>query len=189
MQNDSLGLIETLGLVPAIEAADAGSKAANVVFRGYGRARAGLIIVVFAGDVAAVRAAVSAGSAAARRVGTVVSVHVIARPDRQVHVSSNGSRASQQGIDAPASKVEEEKDVANQLKPSFNPDHELVSAPHSEGLPATVVTLLDDKIMADVSAGNGYPALEEEVEVEVAVAVPAGRRKEKVRRTKSKRKS
>ncbi len=68
MEKESLGMIETLGFVPAIEAADAGSKAANVTFRGYERARAGLITVVFVGDVAAVRAAVTAGSAAARRL-------------------------------------------------------------------------------------------------------------------------
>ena len=95
-----------LGIVPAIEAADAGSKAANVRFRGYERARAGLITVVFVGDVAAVRAAVSAGAAAGRRVGTVVSVHVIARPDSQLHVTRNGTRAAQQEIAlAPAEVV------------------------------------------------------------------------------------
>lgn len=93
MEKDSLGLIETLGLVGAIEAADAGSKAANVFFRGYERGRAGLITVVFTGDVAAVRAAVSAGAAAAKRVGQVVSIHVIARPDLQLHVTPNGSRS------------------------------------------------------------------------------------------------
>jgi microcompartment protein CcmL/EutN len=101
MEKESLGLIETLGLVSAIEAADAGSKAANVSFRGYERGRAGLITVVFVGDVAAVRAAVSAGAAAARQVGTVVSVHVIARPDSQLHVTRNGAGAAQQEV-APA---------------------------------------------------------------------------------------
>ena len=66
MEKESLGLIETVGLIPAIEAADAGSKAANVVFRGMERARGGLITVMFVGDVAAVRAAVTAGAVAAR---------------------------------------------------------------------------------------------------------------------------
>jgi ethanolamine utilization protein EutM len=92
MEQDSLGLIETLGLVGAIEAADAGSKAANVTFRGYERGRAGLITVVFTGDVAAVRAAVTAGTAAAKQVGQVVSVHVIARPDRQLHLTPDGAK-------------------------------------------------------------------------------------------------
>jgi len=91
MEKDSLGLIETLGLVGAIEAADAGSKAAKVSFRGYERGLAGLITVVFTGDVAAVQAAVAAGAAAAKRVGHLVSVHVIARPDRQVQLAQQGS--------------------------------------------------------------------------------------------------
>jgi len=98
MENDSLGLIETLGLVGALEAADAGSKAANVTFRGYERGRAGLITVVFTGDVAAVRAAVSAGAAAAKRVGHLLTVHVIARPDRQLHFTPNGSKFAEQAI-------------------------------------------------------------------------------------------
>ena len=92
METESLGLIETLGLVGAIEAADAGTKAANVSFRGYERGRAGLITVVFTGDVAAVRTAVAAGMAAAKQVGQVVSVHVIARPHVQLNVGSTVSR-------------------------------------------------------------------------------------------------
>jgi len=91
METKSLGLIETLGLVGAIEAADAGTKAANVSFRGYQRGRAGLITVVFTGDVAAVRTAVAAGMAAAKQVGQVVSAHVIARPHVQLDVSRNGT--------------------------------------------------------------------------------------------------
>jgi microcompartment protein CcmL/EutN len=105
MEKESLGLIETVGLVPAIEAADAGSKAANVAFRGMERARAGLITVMFVGDVAAVKAAVSAGAAAARLVGKVVSMHVIPRPDRQLHVTPNGSKPSRSA--RPVPKVED----------------------------------------------------------------------------------
>jgi microcompartment protein CcmL/EutN len=77
---DALGLIETRGLVGALEAADAGAKAANVRLLGTERADAGLVTVKFLGEVAAVRAAVDAGSAAARRVGQLVSSHVIPRP-------------------------------------------------------------------------------------------------------------
>jgi microcompartment protein CcmL/EutN len=86
MEKQSLGLIETLGLVPAVEAADTGSKAANVTLLGYGNVDAGLITVKFLGDVAAVKAAVTAAAAAAKRVGKVVSVHVIPRPDRQLNI-------------------------------------------------------------------------------------------------------
>jgi microcompartment protein CcmL/EutN len=92
MEAPSLGLVEIFGYVATIEAADAGCKAANVSLLGYERGRAGLFTVKFAGDVAAVRAAVTAASAAAERIGKVVAVHVIARPDRQLHVISEGEK-------------------------------------------------------------------------------------------------
>lgn len=76
----ALGMVETRGLVGAIEAADAGTKAADVRLLGRELADAALVTVYFAGDVAAVKAAVDAGAAAARRVGELVSVHVIPRP-------------------------------------------------------------------------------------------------------------
>jgi microcompartment protein CcmL/EutN len=76
----ALGLVETKGLVGAIEAADAGLKAADVRLLGSERADAGLVTVMFGGEVAAVRAAVDAGSAAAERVGQLVAAHVIPRP-------------------------------------------------------------------------------------------------------------
>jgi microcompartment protein CcmL/EutN len=77
---EALGLIETKGLVGAIEAADAMVKAANVVLVGYEKIGSGLVTVMVRGDVGAVKAATDAGAAAARRVGEVVSVHVIPRP-------------------------------------------------------------------------------------------------------------
>jgi ethanolamine utilization protein EutM len=76
----ALGLIETRGLVGAIEAADAGVKAAPVQLLGTERTDPALITVLFGGDVASVKAAVDAGAAAAERVGQLVSVHVIPRP-------------------------------------------------------------------------------------------------------------
>ena len=78
--DQALGLVETRGLVGAIEAADAGLKAADVRFLGSERADAGLVTVMFGGEVAAVKAAVDAGAAAAERVGQLISVHVIPRP-------------------------------------------------------------------------------------------------------------
>ena len=82
--NKALGLIETIGLVAAIEAADAAVKAANVVFLGYDSARAGKITIKLAGDVGAVQAAVVAGAAAASRVGTVLASLVIPRPHEEI---------------------------------------------------------------------------------------------------------
>ncbi len=76
----ALGMIETKGLTGAIEAADAMVKAANVVLEGRDYVGAGLVMVTCRGDVGAVKAATDAGAAAARRVGELVSVHVIPGP-------------------------------------------------------------------------------------------------------------
>jgi ethanolamine utilization protein EutM len=81
---EALGLIETRGLVASIEAADAMVKAANVVLVGQVKIGAGLVTVFVRGDVGAVKAATDAGSAAAAKVGEVVSVHVIPRPHADV---------------------------------------------------------------------------------------------------------
>src|SRR5450432_3863953 len=81
---EALGLIETKGLIAAIEAADAMVKTANVVLTGKEFVGAGLVMVSVRGDVGAVKAATDAGAAAARRVGELVSVHVIPRPHAEV---------------------------------------------------------------------------------------------------------
>ncbi len=79
----ALGLIETKGLVGAIEAADAMTKTANVQLIGKEYAKGGLVTIKIMGETAAVKAAVDAGAAAAQRVGQLISVHVIPRPDDQ----------------------------------------------------------------------------------------------------------
>lgn len=76
----ALGMIETKGLVGAVEAADAMCKAAKVTLLGKEKSGGALITVLVRGEVGAVKAAVEAGSAAAKRVGELVSVHVIPRP-------------------------------------------------------------------------------------------------------------
>ncbi|MEW9671962.1 BMC domain-containing protein [Ammoniphilus sp. 3BR4] len=81
---EALGMIETKGLVGAIEAADAMVKAANVEICGYERIGFGLVTVMVRGDVGAVKAATDAGANAASRVGELVSVHVIPRPHSEV---------------------------------------------------------------------------------------------------------
>ena len=80
----ALGMIETRGLIGAIEAADAMVKAANVHLIGKTQIGSGLVTVMVRGDVGAVKAAVEAGGAAAKRVGELVSVHVIPRPHEDV---------------------------------------------------------------------------------------------------------
>src|SRR3954464_9962355 len=81
---EALGMVETKGLIGAIEAADAMVKAANVVLVGKEYIGAGFVTVMVRGDVGAVKAATDAGAAAARRVGELVSVHVIPRPHAEV---------------------------------------------------------------------------------------------------------
>jgi microcompartment protein CcmL/EutN len=213
MEKESLGLIETLGLVAAIEAADAGSKAANVTLRGYERARAGLITVAFVGDVAAVRAAVSAAAAAAKRVGTVVSVHVIARPDNQLHVArTNGTTSAAKTDATPLRKVEVEvealpvaatQDVLVETAQTSS-NGEVVAVLQGEAWPES--DEVEDQATTDRTTGleelvttpsrvngNGHhaDAKESEDETEEALAVPAPasppHKKEKVRKAKSKR--
>jgi ethanolamine utilization protein EutM len=200
MERDSLGLIETLGLVAAIEAADAGSKAANVTFRGYERARAGLITVVFLGDVAAVQAAVTAGSAAAKRVGTVVSVHVIARPDRQLHVVANGAKPiakleSPPGIELLAPEQPRTAGVESAIAEGAIVEAEVVSTaacceicapPQPETDPEVSASGIFERPVVEeqtrkenaeaetanaYAGGNGHPPAQEEAEEEVGVAV------------------
>jgi microcompartment protein CcmL/EutN len=84
MASDALGMVETRGLIGSVEAADAMVKTANVVLVGKEYIGAGYVTVLVRGDVGAVKAATDAGAAAARRVGELVSVHVIPRPHTDV---------------------------------------------------------------------------------------------------------
>ncbi|MGH9793637.1 MAG: BMC domain-containing protein [Candidatus Acidiferrales bacterium] len=94
MANEALGLIETKGLVGAIEASDAMVKAANVVMMGKEYIGSGYVTVMVRGDVGAVKAATDAGAAAARRVGELVAVHVIPRPHEHVETILPGGGKS-----------------------------------------------------------------------------------------------
>lgn len=81
---NALGMVETKGLVGAIEAADAMVKAANVLLVGKEQVGGGLVTVMVRGDVGAVKAATDAGASAAEKVGELISVHVIPRPHSEV---------------------------------------------------------------------------------------------------------
>ncbi len=80
MAQQAIGMIETKGLIGAVEALDVALKAANVSFVRQDKVGSGMVAITVEGDVAAVKAAVDAGADAARRVGEVISVHVIPRP-------------------------------------------------------------------------------------------------------------
>lgn len=200
MEKESLGLIETFGLVAAIEAADAGAKAANVTLRGYERARAGLITVIFAGDVAAVQAAVSAGAAAAKRVGKVVSVHVIARPDRQLQASPNGTKPVPKAEAPPLQEsVLEQALPVESIAPIGQPEVNLPAVCEPESWPAAeeeqtihVQASIGKKAIAEEFVDTAsYPVAEEEGEEELVAPAPssAKSKKDKARRVRGKRKA
>lgn len=98
MTHDALGMIETKGLVGAIEAADAMVKAANVTLVGKEHVGGGLVTVLVRGDVGAVKAATDAGAAAATRVGELISVHVIPRPHAEVETVLPATRVEKELI-------------------------------------------------------------------------------------------
>jgi microcompartment protein CcmL/EutN len=140
MEKQSLGLIETWGLVPAIEAADVGAKAANVTLLGYQVVPVGRVVVTFVGDVAAVTAAVSSGAAAARKVGQVLAVHVIPRPDKQIHFGmpepspTIEEQQAEAELEIPSS-IEEPKRVAEQEAPKSVDEKESAGQHEPSSLP------------------------------------------------------
>ena len=104
----ALGMVETKGLIGAIEAADAMVKAANVTLIGKEQIGSGLVTVMVRGDVGAVKAAVDAGAAAAKRVGDLYGVHVIPRPHDDVEGILPGTKkAVKAEAKKPAAKKEE----------------------------------------------------------------------------------
>ena len=102
MDTNSLGMIETKGLIGAIEAADAMVKSANVQLVGKEQVGGGLVTVMVRGDVGAVKAATDAGAAAAEKVGELISVHVIARPLAEVDAILPKERRAAPGGNAKA---------------------------------------------------------------------------------------
>lgn len=99
---DALGMIETRGFAAMVEASDAMVKAAKVELTGYERVGGGYVTAIVRGDVAAVRAALDAGSAAAEKVGEMVSVHIIPRPhsnvDEALPLGRNRKKQKAQGM-------------------------------------------------------------------------------------------
>ena len=94
---EALGMVETKGLIGAIEAADAMVKTANVTLTGKEYVGAAYVMVTVRGDVGAVKAAVDAGAAAARRVGELVAVHVIPNPHEEVEKALPVAKKNEKG--------------------------------------------------------------------------------------------
>ena len=95
---DALGMIETKGMIGAVEAADAMVKTANVVLTGKEIVGAGYVAITVRGDVGAVKAATDAGAAAARRVGELIAVHVIPAPHEDVERLLPGARKGEKSL-------------------------------------------------------------------------------------------
>jgi ethanolamine utilization protein EutM len=95
---EALGMVETKGLIAAIEAADAMVKTANVTLQAKEYIGAGYVTVTVRGDVGAVKAATDAGAAAARRVGELVAVHVIPNPHQETNLVLPGHKKSDKSI-------------------------------------------------------------------------------------------
>lgn len=145
MPQEALGLIETYGLVPAIEAADAAVKAAPVKLAAYSVVTGGLIAVHLRGEVAAVKAAVDAGAAAAARVGEVVSIHVIARLDPEV-----------EPFIPPPVEPKPRRTAANQTRNAGSSAAETVSG---DGRPGSG-NAAGDALPADIAAYEALPVRE-----------------------------
>jgi len=132
---EAIGMIETSGLVASIEAADAMVKAANVSLLNKRKVGGGLVMVTVTGDVGAVKASVDAGAAAAARVGTVYSTHVIPRPHSQV-----GAMLEQDLLQAPVpgkpTPPPAPEAPVPEPEPESEPEPASMSTPESEPLPS-----------------------------------------------------
>lgn len=135
----ALGMIETYGLVAAVEALDSALKAANVSLADMVRVKGGRVTVLVEGDVAAVKAAIDASQAAAERVGSVANVHVIPRPDPSVGQMLAGGQGSFRRGKNPSEPESEESPVQTEIRyetpeetPEIREEREKVSKETSE---------------------------------------------------------
>ena len=127
----ALGMIEVYGYLTAVEALDSALKAANVSRLGVEKVRGGLVTVLVEGDVGAVKAAMDASAAAAERVGTVISVHVIPRPADDVTRMLKGGKE-------PEEPTPPEPEKPSEPEISSEPESEAVKAEEGEKAPQDV---------------------------------------------------
>ncbi len=113
---EALGMIEVYGYLSAVEALDSALKAANVAFHSVTKVGGGLVTVMVVGDVGAVKAAMDASSAAAKRVGDVVSVHVIPRPAKSVFDMTNTTSKTEERVQNQNKAINESETGRESLK-------------------------------------------------------------------------
>ena len=133
----ALGMIEVYGYLTAVEALDSALKAANVSRLGVEKVRGGLVTVLVEGDVGAVKAAMDASAAAAERVGTVISVHVIPRPADDVTRMLKGGKEPEEPT-PPEPEKPSEPEISSEPDTLSEPDSEAVKAEEGEKAPQDV---------------------------------------------------
>ena len=133
----ALGMIEVYGYLTAVEALDSALKAANVSRLGVEKVRGGLVTVLVEGDVGAVKAAMDASAAAAERVGTVISVHVIPRPADDVTRMLKGGKEPEDPTPPEPEKPSEPK-ISSEPEAHAEPGSEAVKAEEGEKAPQDV---------------------------------------------------
>lgn len=133
----ALGMIEVYGYLTAVEALDSALKAANVSRLGVEKVRGGLVTVLVEGDVGAVKAAMDASAAAAERVGTVISVHVIPRPADDVARMLKGGKEPEEPT-PPEPEKPSEPEISSEPDTLSEPESEAVKAEEGEKAPQDV---------------------------------------------------
>lgn len=133
----ALGMIEVYGYLTAVEALDSALKAANVSRLGVEKVRGGLVTVLVEGDVGAVKAAMDASAAAAERVGTVISVHVIPRPADDVTRMLKGGKEPEEPT-PPEPEKPSEPEISSEPEAPAEPGSEAVKAEEGEKAPQNV---------------------------------------------------
>lgn len=133
----ALGMIEVYGYLTAVEALDSALKAANVSRLGVEKVRGGLVTVLVEGDVGAVKAAMDASAAAAERVGTVISVHVIPRPADDVTRMLKGGKEPEEPT-PPEPEKPSELEISSEPDTLPEPESEAVKAEEGEKAPQDV---------------------------------------------------
>ena len=170
MKKDAIGLIETRGLVAAVEAVDACLKAANVEFTSFKYTTGGLVCIIVNGDVGAVRAAVDAGSVAAAKLGDVVGVHVIPRPagDTTSVIDKINRIPKDAGKDEPSLEEQDNKSsVTDEKADTLIETPEETKDESVENLPEEENSAVKDTTEADTTE-NGAAENDEDKEDETA---------------------
>ena len=155
----ALGMIEVYGYLTAVEALDSALKAANVSRLGVEKVRGGLVTVLVEGDVGAVKAAMDASAAAAERVGTVISVHVIPRPADDVTRMLKGGKEPEEPTPPTSPEPEEPSEPEISSEPDTLSEPEAPAEPESEPAKAEEAEKAPQDVMVEEMQTMGVDAL------------------------------